>query len=490
MARLYSATSLRSIRSERYMSAQEICFLPATELAHRMRAKELSAHEVMTAHLDRIERINKKVNAIVTLLPERAIEGARAADDALARGQQVGPLHGLPIAHKDLVPTKGIRTTLGSPIFKDFVPEQDGLIVERLRNAGAITIGKTNTPEFGAGSQTFNEVFGETLNPYDLTKTCGGSSGGATVALACGMLPIADGSDMGGSLRNPASFCNVVGFRPSPGRVPHWPDQAAWFTLQVEGPMARTVQDVALLLSAIAGPDPRSPISITEPGSRFAEPLERNLKGVRIAWSRDLGGLPVDPRVTAAIDAQRHVFESLGCTIEDAEPDFADADEVFKILRAWRFELSRSDLLQTNRDLLKDTVIWNIEQGVKLAGPQIGWAERKRTELYHRVRTFMERYEFLILPVSQVPPFDVKQRYVTEINDVAMDTYIDWMRSCYYITLTGHPAASVPCGFTPDGLPIGVQIVGRHQDDFGVLQLAHAFEQATNFGKRRPTALH
>ncbi len=489
MARLYSATSLRSIRSERYMSAQEICFLPATELAHRMRAKELSAHEVMTAHLDRIERINKKVNAIVTLLPERAIEGARAADDALARGKQVGPLHGLPIAHKDLVPTKGIRTTLGSPIFKDFVPEQDGLIVERLRNAGAITIGKTNTPEFGAGSQTFNEVFGETLNPYDLTKTCGGSSGGATVALACGMLPIADGSDMGGSLRNPASFCNVVGFRPSPGRVPHWPDQAAWFTLQVEGPMARTVQDVALLLSAIAGPDPRSPISITEPGSRFAEPLERNLKRVRIAWSRDLGGLPVDPRVTAAIDAQRHVFESLGCTIEDAEPDFADADEVFKILRAWRFELSRSDLLQTNRDLLKDTVIWNIEQGVKLAGPQIGWAERKRTELYHRVRTFMERYEFLILPVSQVPPFDVKQRYVTEINDVAMDTYIDWMRSCYYITLTGHPAASVPCGFTPDGLPIGVQIVGRHQDDFGVLQLAHAFEQATTFWKRRPPAI-
>jgi amidase len=454
-----------------------------------MRAKELSAHEVMTAHLDRIERINKKVNAIVTLLPERAIEGARAADDALARGKQVGPLHGLPIAHKDLVPTKGIRTTLGSPIFKDFVPEQDGLIVERLRNAGAITIGKTNTPEFGAGSQTFNEVFGETLNPYDLTKTCGGSSGGATVALACGMLPIADGSDMGGSLRNPASFCNVVGFRPSPGRVPHWPDQAAWFTLQVEGPMARTVQDVALLLSAIAGPDPRSPISITEPGSRFAEPLERNLKGVRIAWSRDLGGLPVDPRVTAAIDAQRHVFESLGCTIEDAEPDFADADEVFKILRAWRFELSRGDLLQTNRDLLKDTVIWNIEQGVKLAGPQIGWAERKRTELYHRVRTFMERYEFLILPVSQVPPFDVKQRYVTEINDVAMDTYIDWMRSCYYITLTGHPAASVPCGFTPDGLPIGVQIVGRHQDDFGVLQLAHAFEQATTFWKRRPPAI-
>lgn len=471
------------------MSNQEICFLPATELARHIRSKELSAQEVMSAHLHQIERINPKVNAIVTLLPERAIEGARAADDALAHGQEVGPLHGLPIAHKDLVPTKGIRTTFGSPVFEDFVPDQDGLIVERLRNAGAITIGKTNTPEFGAGSQTYNEVFGETRNPYDLTKTCGGSSGGAAVALACGMLPIADGSDMGGSLRNPASFCNVVGFRPSPGRVPNWPDQAAWFTLQVEGPMARTVQDVALLLSAIAGPDPRSPISIAEPGSRFANPLERDFKSVRIAWSRDLGGVPVDPHITAAIDAQRHIFESLGCTVEDAEPNFTDADEVFKVLRAWRFELSRGNLLQTHRDLLKDTVIWNIEEGVKLTGPQIGWAERKRTELYHRVRTFMETYEFLILPVTQVPPFDIKQRYVTEINGVPMDTYIDWMRSCYYITLTGHPAASVPCGFTSDGLPVGVQIVGRHQDDFGVLQLAHAFEQATGFGKRRPPVI-
>jgi amidase len=471
------------------MPDQEICFLPATELARRIRTKEVSAQEVMATHLDQIERINPQVNAIVTLLPERAMQGARDADQALARGKEVGPLHGLPIAHKDLVPTKGIRTTFGSPVFKDFVPDQDSLIVERLHNAGAITIGKTNTPEFGAGSQTFNEVFGETRNPYDLTKTCGGSSGGAAVALACGMLPIADGSDMGGSLRNPASFCNVVGFRPSPGRVPTWPDQAAWFTLQVEGPMARTVQDVALLLSAIAGPDPRAPLSIAEPGSRFAQPLERDFKGSRLAWSRDLGGLPVDPRVTAALDAQRHVFESLGCTVEDAEPDFTDADEIFKVLRAWRFELSRGELLHTHREQIKDTVIWNIEEGIKLSGPQIGQAERKRTELYHRVRTFMERYEFLILPVSQVPPFEIQQRYVASINDVHMDTYIDWMRSCYYITVTGHPAISVPCGFAPDGLPVGMQIVGRHHADFKVLQLAHAFEQATGFWKRRPPAI-
>ncbi|NOT56323.1 MAG: amidase [Deltaproteobacteria bacterium] len=468
------------------MTTTDLCFLTATDLAQRIRTKAASCREVMEAHLAQIERVNPKVNAIVTLLPERALEHARQADEALARGEAVGPLHGLPIAHKDLVLTKGIRTTFGSPIFRDFVPEQDEIIVERLRGAGAITIGKTNTPEFGAGSQTFNPVFGETLNPYDLSKTCGGSSGGAAVALACGMQPLADGSDLGGSLRNPASFCNVVGFRPSPGRVPVWPARVGWCPLPVEGPMARTVQDVALMLSVIAGPDSRAPLSISEPGERFRRPLERNFAGVRIAWSRDLGGLPVDPRVTAVIDKQRGVFAALGCAIEDAQPDLRDADETFRVWRAWLFELGFGEMLRTHRAHMKDTVIWNIEEGEKLTGPQIGQAERKRTELYQRVRQFMERYEFLILPVSQVPPFEVKQRYVTEINGVKLDTYLDWMRSCYYITVTGLPAISVPCGFTPEGLPVGVQIVGRHHDDFGVLQLAHAFEQVTGFGRRRP----
>src|SRR4051812_25411424 len=281
------------------MPDTDICFMTAAELARRIRHKEVSCREVMDAHLAQIERVNSRVNAIVTLLPERALEGARQADEALARGTAVGPLHGLPIAHKDLVLTKGIRTTLGSPIFKDFVPDQDEIIVERMRAAGAITIGKTNTPEFGAGSQTFNQVFGETLNPYDLTKTCGGSSGGAAVALACGMMPIADGSDLGGSLRNPANFNNVVGFRTAPGRVPFYPAALGWSPWSVEGPLARTVQDVALMLSVIAGPDARSPIAIPEPGGKFAVELGRDFKGVRIAWSRDLGGLPVDPRVSA-----------------------------------------------------------------------------------------------------------------------------------------------------------------------------------------------
>ena len=321
------------------------------------------------------------------------------------------------------------------------------------------------------------------------SKTCGGSSGGAAVALACGMIPIADGSDMGGSLRNPAGYCNVVGLRPAPGRVPSWPTQNGWSSLSVHGPMARTVSDVALMLSAIAGPDSRSPIAIAEPGSRFAQRLDRDFRSTRIAWSRDLGSLPIDPRVTAVIDTQRHTFEALGCVVEDGEPDLTDADEIFKVLRAWAFESSHGELLRTQRDQLKDTIVWNIEAGARLSGPDIARAERQRTALYQRMHEFMETYEFLICPVSQAPPFDVTLPYLTMINGVPMETYIDWMRSCYYISVTGHPAISVPCGFTPEGLPVGVQIVGRHQDELGVLQLAYAFEQATRHGEKTPALL-
>jgi len=469
------------------MSQCEICFLTAREMARMIRTKELSARECMEAHLKQIERVNPQVNAIVTMIsPDDALEKAAKADEALARGEDTGPLHGLPVAHKDLTVTKGMRTTFGSRVFKDFVPEEDALIVERFKNAGAVTIGKTNTPEFGAGSQTFNEVFGKTHNPYDTTKTCGGSSGGAAVSLACGMQPVADGSDLGGSLRNPASFCNVVGFRPSPGRVPVWPSQAAWYPLAVQGPMARTVDDIALILSAIAGPDPRSPIAIEEPGAVFTRPLDRDFAGVRIAWSPDVGGLPVDTRVMDVLNGQRATFEALGCRVDEAFPDFSDADEIFQVWRAWRYDLMYSELLPEHRDAMKDTVVWNIEKGMSLTGPEIGAAEKKRTALYHRVREFMTTYDFIVMPVSQVPPFDIDQPYITEINGIPMDTYIDWMRSCYYISTVGNPAISVPCGFTDEGLPVGVQIVGRHHDDFGVLQLARAFEQATSVGMRRP----
>jgi amidase len=468
------------------MHDQELCFLPAHELVQRIYTGDLSARELMGACLAQIERVNPKVNAIITLLPERAMAAAAAADEAQAEGRALGPLHGLPIAHKDLVPTQGIRTTWGSPIYKDFVPDQDALIVERLRQGGALTIGKTNVPEFGAGSQTFNPVFGATLNPYDTTKTCGGSSGGAAVALACGMLPIADGSDTGGSLRNPAAFCNVVGFRNSPGRVPVWPRQLGWSHISVQGAMARTVQDTALMLSAIAGPDARAPIAIAEPGSKFAAPLERDWRGVRIAWTENWGDLPIDPRVTAVLNSRRRVFEELGCVVEDAVPDLREADEIFKVLRAWAFEVQYWDLLEKHRDQIKQTVIWNVEAGRLLTGPQIARAEARRTVLYHQVREFMQNYDFLAGPVTQVPPFDITQEYVTEINGVPMETYIDWMKSCYYLTVTGLPAISVPADFTPEGLPIGIQLVGRHQDDFGVLQLAHAFENATQTWKHHP----
>ncbi|HEU0179370.1 MAG TPA: amidase [Blastocatellia bacterium] len=465
----------------------ELCFKDAVDLARMIRAREVSASEVMAAFLSQIEWVNPKVNAVCSFIGEEAaLSLSKEADEKMARGEPVGPLHGLPHAVKDLALTEGMRTTFGSPIYNDFIPGEDALFVERLKQAGAIIIGKTNTPEFGAGSQTFNEVFGATRNPYDLSKTCGGSSGGAAVALACGMAPLADGSDLGGSLRNPAGFCNVVGFRPSPGRVPSHTVMLAWNTLSVEGPMARTVRDVALLLSVMAGPDERSPISINEPGSTFSRPLQRDFKGARVAWSRDLGGYPVEPVVNEVCDSARSVFAGLGCQVEDGQPDFNDADEIFQTLRAWLFAQTKGDDFKLHRSLMKDTVVWNIEQGLKLSGADVSRAEAKRTRLYHRVRKFMERYEFLILPVSQVAPFSVETEWVREINGVKMESYVDWMATCYAITLTGLPAISVPCGFTGDGLPIGLQIVGRHQRDFDVLQLAFAFEQATQYGTIRP----
>jgi amidase len=470
-------------------AASDICFMTAIEMAAQIRRKKLSARETLDAHLKQIERVNATVNAIVTLVAEQASENARKADEAQARGAALGPLHGLPVAHKDLVETAGIRTTFGSPIFKDNVPTEDAILVERIRTAGAITIGKTNTPEFGAGSQTFNPVFGATKNPYDLTKTCGGSSGGAAVSLACGMVPIADGSDSGGSLRNPAAFCSVVGFRTAPGRVAQTSKGNAWSTLSVSGPMARTVQDVALLLSVMAGPDPRCAISITEPGSRFAEKLDRSFKGVRVAWFKNLGGVIFDPRVLDAVNAQRKTFESLGCIVEQAEPDLTGADEAFSTLRAWGYVSGYAELARTHRHQIKDTILWEIDRGLKLTSEDLARAETLHTQVWNRVRVFQEKYDYFILPTTQVPPFDINQPYVTEIAGVKMNTYIDWMKSCYFISIIECPSISVPCGYTPEGLPVGLQIVGRHRDEFSVLQLAHAFEQATWSARRRPTVV-
>ena len=463
----------------------EICSLSAVEMARLIRAKSLSAREVMAAHLQRIERVNPAVNAIVSLVADQAMEKAGLVDEAQARGDPMGPLHGLPVAHKDLFETAGIRTTFGSPIFKDYVPRRDAIIVERAKRAGAIAVGKTNTPEFGAGSQTFNPVFGATRNPYDLTKTAGGSSGGSAAALACGMVPIADGSDIGGSLRNPAAFCGVTGLRVAPGRVPEFPVGNAWSTLGVSGPMARSAADVALFLSAIAGPDPRSPVSIAEPGSRFAGDLSRDFKGVRVAWSR-LGGIPFDPRILEVVGAQRPIFEDLGCVIEEGEPDLTGADEAFRTLRALNAAAARGDLVRAHRGLIKDVVVEEVERGWRLTGEDLARAESLHAAVWISARAFFEKYEYLILPTTQVAPFDVNQPYVTEIAGVAMKTYIDWMQSCYLISILETPAMSVPCGFTAEGVPVGLQIVGRHRDEWSVLQLAHAFEQTTRSSRRRP----
>jgi len=460
----------------------DLCFTPAVQLARLLHARKVSAVEVMRAFIARVEQVNPRLNAIVTFLPDQALAAAKAMD----RKKTKTLFGGLPIAYKDNVQTKGIRTTFGSPIYKDNVPAQDHLIVERLSAAGAITLGKTNLPEFAAGSQTFNAVFGATKNPYDPSKTCGGSSGGGAVAVACGMLPFADGGDLAASLRNPANYCNVVGFRPTPGRVPAWPAPNAWNTLSVLGPMARTVEDTAFLLSAMAGPDARSPVSITEPGSIFRKSLKRTFKKVRIAWSRDLGGLPVESSVTKVLEPQRKVLASLGCMVEDAEPDFSGATEAFETQRALGFLQSYGEFYRTRRNDLKDTVQWNVEEGLRLKPEQVARATELRSQLFHRMRAFLDQYDFLVCPVNQLPPYSVDIEWPREIAGTGLGNYLDWMKSCYYITITSHPAISVPAGFTPDGLPVGLQIVGRHRDDFGVLQLAHAFERETEVWKRRP----
>jgi len=457
-------------------------FTSARKLASLLAQRKLSAVEVVSAFIAQIERVNPKVNAIVTFLPEQALKAAKALD----RKRQKTLFGGLPIAYKDNVQTKGIRTTFGSPIFEKNIPGENHVIVERLSAAGAITLGKTNLPEFAAGSQTFNPVFGATRNPYDLSKTCGGSSGGAAAAVASGMLPFADGGDLAASLRNPGNYCNVIGFRPSPGRVPAWPAPNAWNSLSVLGPVARTAEDAAFLLSAMAGPDLRSPVSITEPGSVFRKSLKRDFRKTKIAWSRDLGGLPMDPRVTAVLERQKKVFADLGCIVESAEPDFSGATESFETLRALGFLQSYGEFYRTRRNDLKDDVVWNVEQGLRSTPEQIARATALRSELYQRMRAFLEKYEFLVCQVSQLPPYPVETEWPREIAGVKMTNYLDWMKSCYYITITSHPAISVPAGFTPEGLPVGIQIVGRYRDDFGVLQLAHAFEQANPCWKRRP----
>ncbi|GAA1692419.1 amidase [Fodinicola feengrottensis] len=466
---------------------EDLVFLGARQLAADIGAGELSAREVLDAHLRRIERVNPAVNAIVTLIADRAMEQAVRADQLAASGGPLGPLHGVPIAHKDTNMTAGIRTTLGSPVFADQIPDHDDLVVARLRAAGAISMGKTNVPEFGAGAHTFNPLFGPTRNPYALDRSAGGSSGGAAAAVATGMQPLADGSDFGGSLRFPASFCNVVGLRPSAGRVPAYPAALGWAWLPVDGPIARTVADVAFGLSVMAGPDDRSPLSLPEPGEVFSAALDRDPAGLRVAYSTDLGGtLPVDPEVRAVIAAAAGVFERLGAHVTEDCPDLSGANDCFRTLRAASFAYTLGPLVDAHPGLIKQTVVENVAAGRRLSAADIMAAQEQRTTLYRRMRAFFDSYDVLALPVSQLPPFDVDLEFPTEIDGTATPHYLDWMRSCTDISATGLPALSVPAGFTRDGLPVGLQLVGRWHGDFDLLQIGHAFEQATQHGQHRP----
>jgi amidase len=392
----------------------------------------------------------------------------------------------LPFAFKDLDPAVGFPLTRGSRIFKDFMPTEDSVLVERLKHAGVLAIGKTNVSEFGMGSHTYNDVYGTTFNPYDLTKSAGGSSGGAGAALAAGLLPLASGSDLGGSLRNPANFNNVVALRPTVGLVPLAPVALPFLGFGVKGPMARSVADAAFLLSAMAGADPRDPAVYPCDSSIFAKPLARDFKGLRVAWCPDLGGLPLDRRVRSVLEVQPKTFADLGCIIEEVCPDLTGADEIFLTIRAWYYWYTLGPLLANHRADMKLEAVWQIEMGGRLTAADIANAMARQGELMDGVRRFHEKYEFLLCAVNQVPPFDATIAWPREIEGVEMTSYIDWMKSAYWITPTFCPAISVPAGFTEDGLPVGIQIVGRYRDDRGVLQLAHAFEQATGFGRKRP----
>jgi amidase len=469
------------------MTPDDLCFTPATRLASLIRRRRVSPLEVTRAVLDRIERVNPALNAYCTVAAEQALAAARTATRALTRGATLGPLHGVPVSIKDLTPTRGIRTTWGSKIYEHHVPEEDGLIVSRLKAGGAIVIGKTNTPEYGAGANTFNAVFGATRNPWNPALTCGGSTGGGAVALATGMGPLAQGSDLGGSLRIPAAFCGVAGMRPSPGLVPVYPAVTAWDTLSVQGPMARTVGDLALMLSVIAGPDPRSPISYPVDVRALTTSVRRpSLRGARIAWSADLGVTPVDDEVRRVASGATDVLRRLGARVDETHPDFGGLLDVVLASRGLSMVARHEEKLPKWRELMQENLVRNIDDGLGLRASDVARGERLRTELWERVRRFQERYDFIVTPTTALSPFPVETIYPREINGVPMHNYIQWVLLTYAFTVVGLPAISVPCGFTRDGLPVGLQIAGRWHDDASVLRAAAAFEAAAPWTQRRP----
>ena len=465
----------------------DIVMMDALPLGKALRAKKLSCVEVMTAYLDHIDRFNPQVNAIVSLRERKDLLAEAATRDAqLARGEDMGPLHGLPQAIKDLASTKGLRTTQGSPIFKDTIPEADSLFVERMRNAGAIIIGKTNTPEFGLGSQTYNNVFGPTRNAYDPTRTAGGSSGGAAVCLALRMLPVADGGDHAGSLRNPAAFNNVLGFRTSYGRVPQNTEDVFLPGLSVTGPMARNVPDLQMLLAVQAGYDDRVPLSIADPHSYATPSLDCDVKGKRIGWIGDFGGhLPMEPGVMELCRDALRTFESMGCAVEEVTPEF-DPERIWSAWLVLRAFLQGTRLRAhydnpATRALLKPEAQWEIERGMKLTAFDVMDASNVRTAWYHVVRKLFQHFDYLAMPSAQVFPFPVETHWPKAVAGKEMDTYHRWMEAVIPVTMSGCPAIGMPVGFNAAGLPMGMQIIGPNHAEHAVLQIANAYEQATRW---------
>ena len=461
----------------------ELVYLDAVELAAMIRSREVSAVELLEAHLDRIHALNPAINAVVTLDEEGARAAAADADRALAAGASVGPLHGLPIAFKDTARTRGLRTTFGHPRYADHLPDDDDPHVRSILAAGAIRLGKTNVPEHAAGSHTVNRVFGATRNPYDLSRSAGGSSGGAAASLAAGFQPIADGSDMGGSLRNPASFCNVVGLRPTPGLVPDdGPND--FFTLGVVGPMGRTARDTALLLGVM---------SVAPTSARFVAEVEsagcngEDFRGLRVAFAPMLGGrVPVEREVLDVVERQAQLLEELGADVELACPDLDGSDEAFRTLRAAAFDSLWGDELAADPDLFTSFLAGNIRDGARLTGRDVVRAEEIVTRLARRADEFFGRYDLVIAPAAQVAPFPIELDFPTVVDGQQLETYLDWMRAAYLFTPLGIPGLSVPAGFTPSGLPVGLQMLTRRGSDVRLLRLAAAVEHVSPLGSRHP----
>lgn len=455
-------------------SHQELLQATACDLVRRLRDNELRPHDLLDVLETRIAQIDGKVNALPTLCFDRA----RSAADALVRrpAAERGVLAGLPVPIKDLTAVAGVLTTQGSPIFRDHVPQTSDILVERLETNGALVYAKSNTPEFGAGANTFNEVFGATRNPWNLTRSAAGSSGGAAAALASGTAWVAHGSDMGGSLRNPASFCGVVGLRPSVGRVAHTPEFKIDRSLSVQGPMARNVEDCALLLDAMVGESAADPLSLGTPPTSFLAAARSGRKPRKVAYSPDLGITPVDPEVAAITRKAAEAFAMAGVIVEEAHPDLREAHDCFQTLRAFDFAVTKAELLREHRDLLKPEVIWNIEKGLALSVEEIAKAEAQRLALASRMLAFFTDYDLLLAPATIVAAFPVEQRYLAECAGHRFDNYVEWLAIVYAITVTCCPALSLPCGFTAEGLPVGLQIVAPPRAEAGLLAGARVLE--------------